>query len=115
MLTRPSNIIAKPLAREHILSSQTCRPVSASSLSTPSQLPSRTTDSLAQCKENFSQASTTAKIFKEFINTMPEWKPMSIQKVYTVYSNSLATELDTRRILLIITNGTKTDTKSGGG
>ena len=35
---------------------------------------------------------------------------MLIKKAYTAYSNSLATELDAKRTLLIATDGTNIDT-----
>ena len=61
------------------------------------------------------RASPIATTFSEYINALPSWKQILIQKSYISYPTSLAMELDAKRTLLIATDGTKTDTTSGGG
>ena len=53
--------------------------------------------------------------FVSFVDALPEWKKMLIQKSYTSYPNSLAMEIDAKRTIFIAIDGTKTDTTSGGG
>ena len=62
-----------------------------------------------------SRASPSAKTFPKYIKDLPEWKQILIRYAYISYPNSSAMEIDTKHTLLFATDGTKTDTKSGGG
>ena len=46
---------------------------------------------------------------------LPSWRRLLIYKTIIEYPNSLAIELDTKRTLLIATDETKINAKSGGG
>ena len=62
-----------------------------------------------------SRATPIAKTFPEHVKALPELKQMLIRKAYISYPNSLAMKLDAKRTLLLATDGTRTDTISGGG